>query len=54
MIADFYKIDIGVALGTVAAILTISVVASLIFHQRPAPSIPTNEPKDNKAEELVK
>lgn len=55
MIADFYKIDIGVALGTVAAILSISVVASLIFHQQPTePVTPNNEPKGNKAEELVK
>lgn len=31
LIADFYKIPIGIALGVVAGILVLSILASLVF-----------------------
>jgi tellurite resistance protein TerC len=34
LLADFYKIPIGVALGVIAGILIISVIASLAFPRR--------------------
>ncbi len=43
LIAEFYKVPIGVALGVIAAVLTVSVVASLIWPQEkeemPTPSM---------------
>jgi tellurite resistance protein TerC len=34
VLADFYKIPIGISLGVIAAILTLSVLASLLVHPR--------------------
>ena len=36
LLADFYKIPVGLALGVIAGILIISVIASLAFPRRDA------------------
>jgi tellurite resistance protein TerC len=44
LLVDIYKIPIGLALGTVAAVLVISVVASILFPPKPEASAAEKDP----------
>jgi tellurite resistance protein TerC len=44
LLVDIYKIPIGIALGTVAGVLVISVIASLLFRPKPAVTPSAAEP----------
>jgi predicted tellurium resistance membrane protein TerC len=43
LVADFYKIPIGIALGVVAGILTLSILASLAFKPAGTPAHPAHK-----------
>jgi tellurite resistance protein TerC len=48
LLADIYKIPIGMALGTVAAVLVISVIASILFPPKPESATSAADPPGSR------
>jgi tellurite resistance protein TerC len=50
LLVDIYKIPIGMALGTVAAVLAISVIASIVFPPKPQGTPSAANPPGTRSE----